>query len=176
MSFLTICVEKLTKIVMQSLCVTWFKLEPALKKKLELSKDFISSKQAAIAADLIISLFPFHSVLFHLPFRSFFLQRLWKEVRSVSGRQYPRHFVCRQKRTYLRIRLGEGNHSANVNSRTHAFWALNSRLFFLSLESWNGTRELAVLVFIYSFYLRCLFFSSYYYVYAWIFIGLRRSF
>ena len=36
-----------------------------------------------------------------------------KEVRSVSGRQYPRHFVSIQK-PYLRIKSREGNYFANV--------------------------------------------------------------
>ena len=119
---------------------------------------------------------PFPLRSFPSPVSFFFSYKDYEKRLEVCRAVNIRDTLCRQKRTYLRIRLGEGNHSANVNSRTHAFWALNSRLFFLSLESWNGTRELAVLVFIYSFYLRCLFFSSYYYVYAWIFIGLRRSF
>ena len=71
-----------------------FTLESALKKKLKLSKHHISSKQAAArTAFLLIHPFPFYSAYFPSPVFVFFPTNIAREVRSVSGRQYPRRYI-----------------------------------------------------------------------------------
>ena len=83
---------------MQSLCVTWFKLEPALKKKLELSKDFISSKQGSYSSRFDNLTIPFPLRSFPSPVSFFFSYKDYEKRLEVCRAVNIRDTLCRYRK------------------------------------------------------------------------------
>ena len=142
--FLVFLCSKYIRIAITFSCgLIWSKLESALKKKwISQTKHTRSaatnmSRARVTKASTLKPSIPFLLRSFsHLSYARLFSLPLniVKEVRSVSGRQYPRHFVSIQK-TYLRIRSREGNHFVNVKVKYMRILSL--KLPFIILKPWK---------------------------------------